>query len=318
MISRSTLIGALVVVELAIVGAAVDSFSGLGGSPEPHGFGWSGTAQAGTTTPLDRRFATGPAPHVVVDVGDVSVVVRAAAGSGVHVLEQVKRVGWISGSLAPVQAEQTADGVRISSHGGSGLNVVMGGLEHDLIVTVPATAAVEVTSTDRIEATGLRARFAAHTDDGSVHVHDQRGDLDLSTNDGRIELVDVEAADVTARTADGRLILTRVVADRLRASTDDGRIQATDVRLADGAITTKDGRASVAFTPDSDATLTVRTADGRIDLAAGLTGDPAAADARADAESDRQERVVRLGSGRGRFEVSTGSGPISIAQGAHV
>ncbi len=52
----------------------------------------------------------------------------------------------------------------------------------------------------------------------------------------------MRGADVSAHTADGRLSLTRVVADRLAAGTDDGRIEATDVHLGEGAISTKDGR----------------------------------------------------------------------------
>ena len=315
MISRSTLIGALVVVELAIAGAAIHSLTG-DFSPRPaHALGTGGGhfgRHAGTT---DRRFTTGLAPHVVVEVKDVRVVVATSAGPGVRVVERIHKIGWVSGDVPRVAVEQTADGLRVTSPGGEGVHVVMGELDHLVQLTVPATARVEVTSDDRIEASGLRAAFSAHSGDGSLHVRDQRGDLDLSTGDGALELIDVRSGTVTARTGDGRLTLTRVVADRLTAGTEDGRIEASDVHLAEGAITTKDGRVHLAYTPDSDATLTARTAEGRIDIPPAL-GQPTA-DA-ADDGDGRHERVVRLGSGRGRFEVSSGDGSISITQGAQV
>ncbi len=325
MISRSTLIGALVVVELAIAGAAVRSLTG-DFSPRParaggfgpghfghHGFGPRVGAAAAPA--LDRSFTTGPAPHVVVDVKDVRVVIAAAPTPGVRVVEQIRREGWVSGEVRHVAVEQTADGLRVSSPGDAGLHVMMGSLVHLVTVTVPPAARVEVSADDRVEASGLRARFTAHNSDGSLHVRNHRGDLDVSTDDGLLELVDVQGANVSAHTADGRLILTRVVADRLTAGTDDGRIEATGVRLGEGAIATKDGRVRLAYTPDSDTTLTARTGDGRIDLPAGLTeSTPTSAD---DGGAVRHERVVRIGSGRGRFEISSGDGSITITQGAH-
>ncbi len=325
MISRSTLIGALVVVELAIAGAAIRSLTGdfhprpvaAGGFSHAHfahHAGFDNAALGGA--PVDRRFTTGPSPHVVVDVKDVRVVIAAGPGPGVRVTEQVRREGWVSGQVRPVAVERTADGLRVSSPGDSGLHVMVGTVVHLVTIAVPATARVEVTADDRVEVSGLRAPFTAHDSDGSLHVRDQRGDVDVSTDDGVLELVDVRAANVTARTGDGRMTLTRVAADRLTAGTGDGRIEATDVHLGEGAITTKDGRVRLAYTPDSDATLTARTGDGRIDLPAGLSeSGPTSA---GDGDAMRHERVVRLGSGRGRFEVSTGDGSITITQGAQV
>jgi hypothetical protein len=325
MISRSTLIGALVVVELGIAGAAIHSLTG-DYSPRPAGAGGFGHAHFGhhpdfgatatAATPVDRHFATGPAPHVVIDVKDVRVVIAAGPAPGVRVSEQIRREGWVSGQVRSVAVEQTADGLRVSSPGDSGLHVMMGSLVHLVTITVPAAARVEVTADDRVEVSGLRAPFTAHNSDGSLHVRDQRGDLDVSTDDGVLELVDVRAASISAHTADGRLLLTRVVAERLTAGTDDGRIDATGVHLGEGAITTKDGRVRIAYTPDSDATLTARTGDGRIDLPAGLSeSTPTATD---DGDVVRHERVVRLGAGRGRFEVSSADGSITITQGAQV
>ncbi|MEA2663961.1 MAG: hypothetical protein QOI11_905 [Candidatus Eremiobacteraeota bacterium] len=320
MISRSTLIGALVVVELAIAGAAIRSLTG-DSSPRPAGFG--GHEHFGhhhgfgaAAPPVDRRFTTGLTPHVVIDVKDVRVRIGTAPGPAVRVVEQVRKHGWVSGDVRHVVIERTADGLRVSSPGDTGLYGMMGSVEHLVQITVPPTAHLDVTADDRVDASGLRAPFSARTGDGSLHVRDHRGDLDLGTGDGRLELIDVRGGAVTAHTGDGRLILTRVVADRLTAGTGDGRVEATDVRLGEGAITTKDGRVRIAYTPDSDATLTARTGDGRIDLPANLhESNPSGA---FDGDVVQHERVVRLGSGRGRFEVSTRDGSITITQGAQV
>lgn len=296
MISRSTLIAALVVVELAIVGTAIRSFGG-GGRPGPHAWGpfGFGRAEAAAQPRLDRHFATGLAPHVVIDVGDVGVTIQTAPGPDVHVVERLEQHGWVSGSVPPVRAEQTADGVRIVSPSGTGMHVVMGELVHELLVTVPATATLAVTGGDRIAATGLRARFTGHTDNGAIHLRDHQGDVDATTDNGRIELLDVRAAAVKVHTSNGRLVLTRVVADRLDASTDNGRIVAAAVRLADGVMTTSNGRISVAYTADSDATLTAHASAGRLDVAGGA----AAQDGNGDGD-ENHERVLRLGAGRGR------------------
>jgi Putative adhesin len=311
MISRPTLIGVLVVVELAIVGAA---FHALGGSGPSARSAWSFPATrvaqaAGAPGALDRTFTTGPAPHVTLNVEDLQVAVEAVPGAAVRVVESVHRSGWVSGTILPVRAERTPDGVRITvASGGSGFSI--GSFERALRLTVPPGANVEIVSSSRVDATGLRAPLSVHASDGSIHVRDHRGTLDLQTNDGRIELIDVQGPSVLAQSRDGSLALTRVSADRLEARTEDGRITADAIRLVDGALTTHDGRVRVGYTPDSEATVDVHTGDGRITIPYDSTT--------GGQDGDAHHRTVRLGSGRGRFEVSSGDGSISITQGAQV
>lgn len=316
MISRSTLIGALVVVELAIVGAAFRAL-GAGAPVHPrHAFGFGNGAGFGpasaATTKLDRTFGTGPAPHVVVDIGDIAVSIEAVPGGSLRAVESLRRAGFVGGGVRPLVAEQTVDGVRISAPGNGAFHLMMGELARSLRITLPPEASVEVRSAARVEARGLRGRLVAHATDGSLHVADHQGDLELSTADGRIELTDVRAGSLRARTGDGRLTLRRVAAEHLEASTGDGRVDAADVRLTDGALTTGSGRIRLAFTPDSDATVTVHTGEGQIDVPSGI-----AATVR-DSGEEVHERVLRLGLGRGIVRISSGDGSISITQGAQV
>ena len=300
MISRSTVLGGLIVVELAIVGAAANALTG-GGTPE---FG----ARASMGSPaLDRTFVTGPAPRVVVDVGDVHVTVETAPAPSVHVVETVLAHGFVSGKPDVVVAEQTPDGVRVHSTGDGSMHVMFGEFNHELRLVVPATARLELATGGRIDAGGLRAKLVAHSRDGSVHVRDHQADLDVSTDSGRVELVDVQGKAIDATTRDGRIYLTRVGADRLVAHSDSGRIVGAGIRAVDGSLTTADGRVVVSFTPGSDATAQVHTEDGEVSVAGFTSTDDGAS-----------KRTVRLGSGRGHFEISTASGPITITQGANV
>jgi DUF4097 and DUF4098 domain-containing protein YvlB len=120
-------------------------------------------------------------------------------------------------------------------------------------------------------------------------------------------MTDVQGDDIAANTRDGRIYLTRVGADRIDGTSSSGRIVGVDVRAVNGALTTRDGRVILSFTGNSDATVNARTADGTVHVS-GLTA----------TQVDQQRSVVRLGSARGLFEVSTDSGSITLTQGANV
>jgi hypothetical protein len=307
MISRSTLIGALVVVELAIVGAAARAVAG-DGPPSPPRIGFAPLAPHAPAAPrLDRTFATGLAPHVVIDVHDVDVYVRAENAVAVQAQETLQRAGFVSGEVAPLSAQQTPDGVRFSTPSGEGVHVVVGSFSHELHLTVPAGARVELASAGLVDVTGLRSKLVAHVAEGAIRIRDHRGDVDVSTGDGRITMTDVDGGDVAANTRDGRIYLTRVGGDRLNAFSASGRIVGVDVRAVNGALTTRDGRIILSFTGNSDATVSAHTADGKVRVT-GFTSTPAGDD----------RTTVQLGGGRGHFDVSTDNGPITITPGASV
>ncbi len=307
MISRSTLVGALVVAELAIVGFAARAIAGDAGPPAPHApfAPFAPGAPAGPR--LDRTYATGLAPHIVIDVHDVDVYVRGENAIAVRAQETVQRSGFVSGSVAQVSAQQSPDGVRFTASSDEKVTIVVGHYAHELHLTVPAGARVEFASAGLVDVAGLRSKLLVHVPDGAIRISDHRGDVDVSTGDGKITMTDVDGSDVAANTRDGRIYLTRVGADRLVAFSNSGRIVGVDVRAVNGALTTRDGRVILSFTGNSDATVSAHTADGRVRV----TGFPTIA-------NDDRHTEVQLGSGRGRFEVSTDNGPITITPGASV
>jgi hypothetical protein len=242
----------------------------------------------------------------VVDIPNIHVTVETGTTPTVRVLELVSVHGWVSGSPVQLAADQTPDGVRVRALGTGGVTVMFGSYTHELRIVVPPAARVQMSTAGDVDVSGLRAKLIARTTDGDVHVRDQQGDLDVTTDDGRIELTDVQGSAVDAVTHDGRIYLTRVGADRLDAHSDSGRIVGTGIRAVDGGLTTQDGRVIVSFAPSSDATAAVHTDDGHISV----SGFPMT-------DESGNSRTVRLGSGRGHFEVSTADGPITITQGAN-
>jgi hypothetical protein len=308
MISRSTLVGALVVTELVIVAAAARAVSGGGPAYAPgpmsgththFGFVFRNPGGHAVTSTVDRSFAAGLTPHVIVDVSDVPVTVQTAGLPVVHVLGTVRKSGFRDSEDGSITVAQTADGVRVTA---SDTSHVRGSFERTLRLTVPPGALVEIASGGAVEASGLRAKLIVHVD-GAIRVSNHRGDLDVTTASGDVNLVDVQAGAIGAHTEEGDVKLTSVGADHFDVHTESGKIAATDLRAVDGALTTADGAIGVTFAAGSDANVHVHTDDGDI------TGAGPAPQTTASAET----RTMRLGSARGSFTVSTDSGSITIS-----
>ncbi len=311
MISRSTLIGALVVVELVIVGSAIGSFCPNGTKPTGFTFHVGSPAMASDAThaPLDRTFTTGPAPHVVVDISTVDTVIETADTPTVRVIETLHRSGWVVGTPLTIVARQTADGVSVDGVGKHyGVSTFLGSFQHNVRVIVPRGARVEIANAGRVDASGLRAPFAAHSSNGSLHLTDLLADVDVTTNNGRIELTDVHAAKIVAHTGNGRLQLTRVGAEQLDGHTGNGPIYGSGVKVVGGSLTTGNGRIVAEFGANSDAVVSAHTGIGRVRTQGTTESDG----------GDSRNREIRFGTGRGQFELSTGNGSVSITQGANV
>ncbi|HEX3549200.1 MAG TPA: DUF4097 family beta strand repeat-containing protein [Candidatus Elarobacter sp.] len=305
MISRSTLVGALVVAELVIVGVAAEAVSGHPTRTwtfEPrfaHG-------RQPVVRLLDKTFATGPAPHVVIDVDQARVAVIAGPAGTVHVAGTMTIAGHVGGAAPSLDAVRTADGVRVAVE--SGLVRVRGRLERQVQLTVPADATVQVASAGDVSVSGLRGALVARVEDGDVRVVNHRGDVDVSTDSGNVELLDVQGRTVALHSDDGTLKLSATGADRLDAQTSSGAITAAGLRVVDGALRSSDGAISVSFAPASDAAVSLHTDDGAI-----TGGDAGTSD-----EGSGTTRALRLGTARGHFNVSTADGSIAVRQGASV
>lgn len=310
MISRSALVAALVVVELGIVGMAANALAGDSAGVHPRAYGFHPHVHFGLTSSVtaparfEKTLVAGDAPHVVIDVHNIDLVINVHEQPLVHAAEGLHIAGYSSGALPPIALDRTADGVRFTASQDD-VHIVIGDVTRSMRIEVPEGARVDILSSGHVEATGLRTKLTAHTPLGDLRIRDHRGDLDLSTGDGKIELVDVQAADIAADTHDGRLYLTRVSADRIDAHSNYGRIYAVDVRAKDGALSTHYGRVSASFTATSDAKFSVTSRNEHVTVA----GVPST-------ETGRHARTFQLGAGTGTFEISTDDGAVNISQGA--
>jgi hypothetical protein len=314
MLSRSTVVGALVVAELAIVGVAVRSLGFGTGPAHPQmpmtmampnmalpALSQASAAVSAAATPLgagERTFATGATPHVVIALDDdAPVTVRAVDSGTVRVMQTISTFGWPSRQPTPLTTVATPDGIRIAMAASeSGMEISLGHYHRSIAVDVPPGAHVEITSSDgRVTTTGLRAPLRVNADDGTITISDQHGDVDAKTSDGHIYLSDVDA-------------------DHLIAHSSSGSIIAKNVRLADGELTTDDGHVDVTATASSDSVVAIHTDDGSVRIGSGLSSENHSS----SDDDDRQSRTVTLGSAHGKFTIATSDGHVSLSQGAKV
>jgi DUF4097 and DUF4098 domain-containing protein YvlB len=127
--------------------------------------------------------------------------------------------------------------------------------------------------------------------------------LRVDTGSGSVTGGDLDARDVNIDTGSGSARLGRVNARRLKIDTGSGSV---DLELAgpvdDARIDTGSGGATLRIPPSLGATLDVDTGGGGIDteVPVQLT------------KSERGHLTGRVGDGRGRIVIDTGSGGVRI------
>ncbi len=213
----------------------------------------------------------------------------------------------------------------------------------DLIIRVPENVALELhVALGDVEASGTTRKLSIDTYSGNVRTSDTRGPLDIDTGSGdvevkthsgdlsvdtgsgRVEVADVEAArTISLDTGSGAVIVDRCRAsDNLSIDTGSGRIIARNIEARDMTLDTGSGSVEVAPTAAAGA-LHVDTGSGSVTLIApanfnaqlqisagsgGIRSDlPLEGVRRSDGELS-----ARIGDGRSRISIETGSGSVSI------
>jgi lia operon protein LiaG len=226
--------------------------------------------------------------------------------------------------------------VRISDAGGAEASA-------DLVIRVPVRVALELhlglgdigasgttsalsieTAAGTVRTSDTRGAMHIETGSGSVAITTHFGDLDVDTGSGFVSATDISAAtNVSIETGSGSLNVSRCRAsDRLRLETGSGRIVAVAIAAASMSLDT--GSGSVEVSPSSDAgDLHVDTGSGSVTLIApsGFSADLTASAGSGGITSDlpieimrrdRGELRGRIGSGRARVSLETGSGGIVL------
>jgi hypothetical protein len=228
--------------------------------------------------------------------------------------------------------------VSVSSRGG--------GLEAwaDLRVEVPAGKSVEVREavgeadvrgvegTVRLDigsggvtATGVRGALSLETGSGSVTVSDVEGELDVDTGSGSVDLTGIRGPSVLVDTGSGTVTASDIESPAVDVDTGSGNIRLERVSSADVTLDTGSGAVDVELLERVD-NLMVDTGSGSVTLhlppGVGAEIEAETGSGGIDVDVPVQIRSVkrdhllgRIGDGRGRINIDTGSGSIRLLAG---
>jgi lia operon protein LiaG len=173
-----------------------------------------------------------------------------------------------------------------------------------------------------VTASGVKGELTVDVGSGEVRVTDAEGVLNVDTGSGSVEVSRFKGRDLTVDTGSGNVNGTELTAERVSVETGSGDIELASVSAPSLSLETGSGivRADLRTAVES---LSVETGSGDVALSA-----PATLDAEVeietssgDIESDfplqvtrhaRDHLVGRIGSGRGRIAVETGSGDVRL------
>jgi DUF4097 and DUF4098 domain-containing protein YvlB len=184
--------------------------------------------------------------------------------------------------------------------------VVAVSFERRIEVEVPRGAHLAVARCSGAHVTGLTGDVAVTSQDGRITLTDVTANVDAKSNDGSIYATRVRGDSISLQSADGRIVLDNVTTSSLDAQTKDGRIEASGLAIAGGAqravLHTADGSIRVSLAAGSDLTVAASTGDGHIEVD-GHTN---------SGDGDPSQRTIRVGSGAGSMQLTSGDGSIHI------
>ncbi len=200
------------------------------------------------------------------------------------------------------------------------LHVAVGDVEavgttHDLTID---------THSGRVQTSNTRGPLHIDTGSGSVEIIGHTGDLDADTGSGSIEASDITGARVISLdTGSGSIVANNCRAsESLRMDTGSGRIVASRIEAPDMTLDTGSGSVEVSPTAKAGA-LHVDTGSGsvtlfapadfgaQLDISAGSGGISSDLPLQAMRRSEG-ELSGRIGDGRSRVSIETGSGGVAI------
>ena len=213
----------------------------------------------------------------------------------------------------------------------------------DLIIRVPSNVALDLhVAAGDVFAVGTSHTLSIDTYSGDVHTNATRGSLHIDTGSGTVEVKghsgdlsvdtgsgDIEVADVSGArtisldTGSGGVFVDRCTASaQLKIDTGSGRVTARNIEAPEMNLDTGSGAVEVAPTTAAGA-LHVDTGSGAVtliapsDFSAELEISAGSGGIRSDLplqtlRHSEGELSARIGSGRSRVSIETGSGGVSI------
>jgi hypothetical protein len=155
-----------------------------------------------------------------------------------------------------------------------------------------------------VNVSGAEGVLSVDTGSGPVEVSRFRGtDLSVDTGSGEVTATDVQARELTIDTGSGDIRVSGVTAPTVSLETGSGGVTA-DLRAEIAALTVETGSGNIAVTAPGSlgAELEIETASGDIetDFPLQIT------------RHSRDHLVGRIGDGKGRIAIETGSGDVRL------
>jgi hypothetical protein len=286
--SRASIVGMLIAVELLIVGMVIYIIGGH------HRFNiaaaGAGFQHQDFVAAAVAPIAAGDAPRVSIDDSLSKVVVATSSDGQVHVKDDSTgyRFLWGSGKIEQLRVTHSGDGVSIvRPDSGSHLHVGFDASNNKIEVDVPPGAHIDIAHCQGADVSDIHGGVAVQSDDGSIRATNVGGDaLSFNTDDGRVTLAGITTASLIARSHDGSMSVSGSIAPnaKIDISTDDGSVR-------------------LALAQNADATIDASTDDGSI------TVDGNRVDS---GDNDSVHHTLRLGNGSGTVRLSSRDGSIHI------
>ena len=222
----------------------------------------------------ELRFTTGERTVVEVRIDDGRVEVVGGEPGVVEVVFKIRaRAADRAGArslLENIRAEAIQDGdvVRVKARSGIGGAVTIGAVWTDVAIRVPPESTeLDIRTEDgRVEIRAVSAAIVAETGDGRIRITDVEGTVRLRTGDGSITGSNL-TGDFDVLSDDGRIRLDGSFG-QLRVMTADGsvRVSGRDITTLsnDWSIRTSDGTIELSLPASLDAELDATTSDGRV------------------------------------------------------
>jgi lia operon protein LiaG len=193
------------------------------------------------------------------------------------------------------------------------------------IANVNGNLSIRVASAP-VTSSGTRGELDIDVGSGAVQVTQARGDLSVDTGSGSVALSDVRGESVSIKTGSGGVTATDLRSNDLSVDTGSGDIQMTTLAAPQVSLETGSGAVSADLSGEVW-NLKVETGSGDITLKM-----PSTLGAEVDIETSsgeietdfevavtrhsRDHMTGRIGDGRGKIAIETGSGGIKLVKGS--
>jgi lia operon protein LiaG len=176
-----------------------------------------------------------------------------------------------------------------------------------------------------VTTSGTRGELSIDVGSGAVQVSRSRGDLSVDTGSGSVGLSDVRGKSVSIHTGSGEVTASDVRSSELSIDTGSGNIQVTALTAPQVALETGSGSVTADLAGEVwDVRVETGSGDVTLKVPPTLGAEVDIETSSGDIETDfavevtrhaRDHMTGRIGDGRGKIDIETGSGGIKLVKG---